>query len=73
VAARIPAQAVDGVDGDQFARVHHADAVTDRLDLREDMAGEEHRRPLVGPLADHLPHLPDAVGVQPRRGLVQNE
>jgi len=73
VAAGALPEAVDGVDGDEFAVVHHAHAVTDRLHLREVVTGEEDGRSLGGALADDLADGPDAVGVESRRGLVEDQ
>ena len=58
---------------DQPALVHHDGMAADLLDLGEDVAREEHRRPGVGDAVDELAHLAHLAGVEPVRGLVEHE
>jgi hypothetical protein len=64
---------VDGVDGDEPSPVQDADTVTDRLDLTEDMTGEEHGPTPFGVVPGDATNFPYPVGVEPTRWFVKYE
>ena len=69
----MPMSSRDRSGRDQPALVHHDGVAADLLDLGEDVAREEHRRPGLGDAVDELAHLAHLAGVETVRGLVEHE
>ena len=67
------AEPLDAVLGHQVPVTEDPDPVTDRLDLSEDVRGEEDGRAALGLGTDDLAHLLRAGGVEPGRGFVEDE
>jgi hypothetical protein len=69
-----PAQSLDPTGGDQLALTQDRDSIAQRIDLRQQVAGEQHRGALlVAQLAQQGPELGDALRIEPVGRFVEQQ